>query len=423
MNFIRNTLTCAACAVTLLAANGCSGDKPKDVAAEAAKTTAKAPDKGEITEATVVVDVDGDVLTYGEAITNIKRMIRSQGAPADQIDMIADQIAPQAFPRMAEQFIVTSLLRAEAARRGLKATDADIEEAISNAVTRLPPGMEFADILDRMGMTMEDVRKDIAEGLPVNKLVEEVSKGVELAEDAVKAFYDENARYFEVPEQVEASHILITVTNEAQKAEAKAKIEAIREKLLAGEDFAKLAAENSDCPSKAQGGNLGYFGHGQMVKPFEEAAFALATNEISDVVETTFGFHVIKVTDKKEASKKALDEVREDIETHLRTEKGADLMEKLVEELRAKAKIIMNEALTTPPEPAAPEMTEEELSEALEAVPASEAVEAPEAPVETVEKVEAVEAAPEAPVEKAEAAPAAAEEAKPAVEPAAPAAE
>lgn len=429
MNFRYGRVFGIVCAGAMLAMAGC-GSKAEATGGDAGgKTDEAKAAKAEVTDDTVVVEVDGDKLTYGEAMANVKRMLRSQGAPADQVEMIAGQIAPQAFPNMAEQFVVTSLLKAEAARRGFKATEADIDEAISNAVSRLPAGMEFADVLERMGMTMAEARKDIAEGLPVNKLVEDVFKEVEVAEEAIAAFYADNARFFEVPEQVEASHILITVTNDEQKAEARAKIDAIRERLVAGEDFAKLASENSDCPSAKQGGNLGYFGHGQMVPPFEKAAFALATNEISEVVETSFGFHVIKVTDKKEASKKPLEEVRDDIEKHLRNEKGGDLMEKFIAELRAKAKIIMNEALTTPPEPKVPELSEEELTEALEAVPASEAVEAVEPQSEGAAEaaVEKVEGAAEAPVEKVEETkpaaetPAAAEEAKPAAE-AAPAA-
>lgn len=432
MNFRYGRVFGIACAGAMLTMVGCGSKADAAGEGNAAKAgEAAEAAKENFTDDTVVVEVDGDKLTYGEAMANVKRMLRSQGAPADQVDMIAGQIARQAFPRMAEQFVITSLLKAEAARRGFKAEEADIDEAISNIVSRMPAGMEFSDMLERMGATMEEARKDIAEGLPINKLVEDVSKAVEVAEEDIAAFYTANARYFEVPEQVEASHILITVTNDEQKAEARAKIDAIRERLVAGEDFAKLASENSDCPSAKQGGNLGYFGRGQMVPPFEKAAFALATNEISDVVETTFGFHVIKVTDKREASKKALEEVRGDIENHLKGEKGADLMEKLIDGLRAKAKIIMNEVLTTPPEPEVPQLSEEELGAALEAVPPSEVVEAvpaAEPPAEKAEEAKPAEAVPaaEPQAEKveeakqpAEAAPAAetapaAEEAKPA---------
>ena len=110
-----------------------------------------------------------------------------------------------------------------------------------------------------------------------------------------------------MPEQVRASHILISTKpidpnadpNQA-KAQAKDKAEELLKKVKDGADFAALAKENSDCPSNAQGGDLGLFPRGQMVKPFEDAAFALKVGEISDLVETQFGYHIIKVTEHQD---------------------------------------------------------------------------------------------------------------------------
>ena len=235
-----------------------------------------------------------------------------------------------------------------------------------------------------------------------------------MAEEAVAKFYEENARYFEKPEQVEASHILIKLdaadaTNETAKAAAKAKAESLRAQVLAGTNFAELAAIHSDCPSKANGGSpskanggsLGSFGRGQMVKPFEEAAFALGTNEVSEVVETQFGFHVIKVTGKTPAGKTPLDEVRDQIKEHLSGDRKRDAVEAFVEDLKAKADIFINEELTKQPEPDIPEMSEEDLEAALEAVPASEPVEAKPAekgaaPVEEAKPAETAPAEEEA---------------------------
>ena len=375
MNASKSLFLCALCACTAVFATGC-GDKNKgEGKAAPAEKAAKDEAVAEITDETVVAEVDGEKLTYGEAMKVVKRMLGAQGAPEEQIDMIAKQVAPRALPQLADQFVSTPLLKAEAAKRGLAATAADLDEAISNIVSKLPDDMTFADALEKMGTTLEEARKEISEGLVINKLIEQVTKDLEVAEEAVAKFYEENARYFEAPEQVKASHILISVTNDAQKAEAKAKAEALRAQVLAGTNFADLAASHSDCPSKANGGDLGFFGRGQMVKPFEEAAFALGTNEVSDVVETQFGFHVIKVTDKKSASKTPLEEVRDQIKEHLSGDKKREAVETFLESLKAKAKVFINEAATQPPEPALPEMTEEEMEAALEAVPASEPVE------------------------------------------------
>ena len=405
MNASKSLFLCALCACTAVFAAGCGDTNKVEAAADGAgKVEAKAADKdapaAEVTDDTVVAKVGGEKLTYGEAMKIVKRMLGAQGAPEDQLDMIAKQMAPRALPQLADQFVTTALLTAEAAKRGFKATAADIDEAISNAVARLPEDMTFADVLEKMGMTLEDARKEMAEGLSIQKLVEDVTKAVAVGEDAISKFYEENAHYFEKPEQVEASHILIKLdkadaTNETAKAAAKAKAESLRAQILAGTNFAELAAIHSDCPSKANGGSLGSFGRGQMVKPFEDAAFALGTNEVSEVVETQFGFHVIKVTGKTSAGKTPLEEVRDQIQEHLSGEQKRDAIEAFVEDLKAKADIFINEVLMKQPEPALPEMSEEDLEAALEAVPASEPVEAK--PAE--EKPAEAPAAEEKPVE------------------------
>ncbi|MBQ6924826.1 MAG: peptidylprolyl isomerase [Kiritimatiellae bacterium] len=406
MNATKNLFLCALCACTAVFAAGCGDTNKVEAAAEGAgKVEAKAADKdtpsAKVTDDTVVAKVDGEKLTYGEAMKIVKRMLGAQGTPEDQLDMFARQMAPHALPQLADQFVTTALLSAEAAKRGFTATAADIDEAISNAVASLPEDTTFADVLDKMGMTLEEARKEMSEGLTIRKLLEDVTKDVAVAEEAVAKFYEENAHYFEKPEQIEASHILIKLdaadaTNETAKAAAKAKAEALRAQVLAGTNFAELAAIHSDCPSKANGGSLGSFRRGQMVKPFEEAAFALGTNEVSEVVETQFGFHVIKVTGKTSAGKTPLEEVRDQIQEHLSGEQKRDAVEAFVEDLKAKADIFINEELTKQPEPEIPEMSEEDLEAALEAVPASEPVEAKPAEKEAapVEEAKPAETAP-----------------------------
>jgi len=107
----------------------------------------------------------------------------------------------------------------------------------------------------------------------------------------------------------------------------------------AGADFAKLAQDNSSCPSSKQGGDLGYFGKGQMVKPFEDAAFALKPGEISGVVETQFGYHIIKAVEKKAPSKVALEDVKPKIEESLKRRKVGEAVNNTLEEARKKSKI------------------------------------------------------------------------------------
>ena len=406
MNASKSLFLCAMCATASVLVAGCGDKNKNEGAADAGKPeVAKAASAdAEVSDETVVAEVDGDKLTYGEAMKTVKRILSSRGAPADQVDMIAKQMASQALPEIAEQFVSTALLKAEAAKRGLKATAADIDEAVSNIVANLPENMTFDDVLAKMSLTLDEARKEMSDGLAINKLIEDVTKGITAGEEAIAKFYEENARYFEKPEQIEASHILIKLneadaTNETAKAAAKAKAESLRAQILAGTNFAELASIHSDCPSKAQGGSLGSFGRGQMVKPFEDAAFALGTNEVSDVVETQFGFHVIKVTGKTPAGKTPLAEVRDQIEEHLSGEQKKEAIDKLIEGLKTKAKVFINEALAKPSAPAIPDLSEEDLNAALEAVPASEPVAVESAPVE-VKPAEAPAAEEAKPVEE-----------------------
>jgi len=145
---------------------------------------------------------------------------------------------------------------------------------------------------------------------------------IKISENQLKTYYEDNTSRFETPEEVNASHILIKVdagASDEDKAAAKLKLEDIRNKIIDGEDFAKLAKEHSDDPgSKTKGGNLGFFRRGMMVPPFENTAFSLNKSELSSIVETDFGYHIIKVIAKKEAKKSSFKEVRKEILSELK---------------------------------------------------------------------------------------------------------
>ncbi len=152
---------------------------------------------------------------------------------------------------------------------------------------------------------------------------EAISANAKVTDEAVNSYYEQNKARYGTEEQRRASHILVAAEG-SDKSAARKKAEEILAKVKANPaDFAKLARENSKDPgSAAQGGDLGFFGRGMMVKPFEETAYRLKTGEISDVVETDFGFHIIRVTEIKPAQAKSLAEVRVDIERELRNQQA-----------------------------------------------------------------------------------------------------
>ena len=405
-----------ACLCACLLAAGCSKPKAEPTApaapdeAEALATfdasELLAAPKAAADPAKALVTVNGEGLTYGAADTMTRRMLAAQGATAEQMYAIMQQMGDSSRDDIADQFIVATLLKQEAVARKIDVSDAELDSAVSKLTARLPPDTDLQTALKRMGMTEEQFRKDIRDNERIRKLFDSETEQVPTASDEeIAAFYNENAARFTQGEEVTARHILIGAqdVDDAEKAKAKAKAEELRKQLVEGADFAALAAANSDCPSKAEGGSLGSFGRGRMVPAFEQAAFALATNAISEVVETPFGFHIIQVTDRSEGGKKSLEEVREQIAEQLARKKKNEVFESLIEGLRAKATIVQDKPAEAETEEAAEvpaAVTSEPVATPAEATPA-EAEEAPAAAEEAPAKAE------EAPA-KAEEAPAAA---------------
>ena len=177
------------------------------------------------------------------------------------------------------------------------------------------------------------------------RVLEEVLESVSVSEDELKKYYEEKKDDYKTKEQVSAAHILIRVKESDDDKAALEKAESILKDIKGGKDFSELAKENSDCPSGTKGGELGYFSRGQMVPEFEETAFKLKVGEVSEIVKTNFGYHIIKVLDKKEAKQKEFDEVKEEIERQLLAEKQKKALIDYTETLKGKAKIEINEEL------------------------------------------------------------------------------
>ena len=150
---------------------------------------------------------------------------------------------------------------------------------------------------------------------------QEVIGKISIPEEELKKYYDSNKDEFKTPEMVRVRHILVKVDESApekDKKAAKKKAENILKKIKSGEDFAKLAGEVSDDPgSKQKGGELGFFSRDRMVKPFEDAAFALKPGEVSGLVKTQYGYHIIKAEEKKAAGIQPFDDVKERIRQKL----------------------------------------------------------------------------------------------------------
>jgi len=239
--------------------------------------------------------------------------------------------------------IERELLYQQSRKAGIKIADQAVDEQIATIKQRFPGEQDYKNALSAMQLTEEEVKAQIARGLAIRELInEQIMNKIEVSDEESKAYYDAHPQLFKQPEQVKASHILIKVetdATDAQKAEARKKIDEIQQKIKAGGDFGELAKEFSEGPSNVRGGDLGYFRRGQMVKPFEDAAFSMQPGEVSEVVETRFGYHLIKVYDKKPEENLAYADVKEKLGQHMKQEKAEKEAGQYIEQLKKDAKI------------------------------------------------------------------------------------
>jgi len=239
--------------------------------------------------------------------------------------------------------IEREVLYQESQKAGIKVDEQKVTDQMAGIKKRFPDEEEFKKALASMGLTEEEVRTQIQRGLAIRGLIDQkVANSIVVTDEETKAYYDANPQFFKQPEQVKASHILIkveTTADDATKAAARKKIEDIRKKLTDGGDFAELAKEYSEGPSAPKGGDLGYFRRGQMVKAFDDTVFSMKINEVSGLVETRFGYHLIKVYDKKPEQTLAYADVKDKIAQRLKQEKIEKGAIAYVENLKKDAKI------------------------------------------------------------------------------------
>ena len=242
-----------------------------------------------------------------------------------------------------ETLIKRSLLLQQAKSMNIQVKDNLVDKALAEFKAGFKRAADYESALKDIGFTEETLKGQIRDGLTVKALIDdEVIQKISLSDKQIRAYYDDNPSFFQQPEQVRASHILIAVpegASEEKKAAALAEIQALKARIDNGENFATLAMEHSDCPSKAKGGDLGIFGRGQMVAPFSEAAFALEPGQVSGVVQTRFGYHLIRLTEKRAAQTLAFNDVKEAITTRLRQEEESTKIEAYLEKLKEHADI------------------------------------------------------------------------------------
>ena len=277
------------------------------------------------------VEISGDAVQF--ELDRLVRFYMSHGMTMDEVK----QNLPKLEEKALDQAIGAKLLLDRAQELDIPLMAADIDAEVSKVVTQVGGPENYKKALDAQGITEVQFRKELEKGAKVNKLVEQACAGVaDPTEDEVAKFYEAHKAEFVVPHQVLCQHILVKGSDDA----ALDKIKAIRERIVGGgADFAEEAKKNSDCPSGQEGGSLGWFGRGMMVPEFDKVAFEMKKGEVSGVVSTQFGYHIIYKADEKGGGLQTLVDVHDQVKDLLRHEARGRAMDAFVAELRANAKI------------------------------------------------------------------------------------
>jgi peptidyl-prolyl cis-trans isomerase C len=357
-NSLRKPLLMLAILISLFLINttGCSGEKSKTEPDSKSQSAVKS-DK--MTEKDYVAIVNGTKIPASDVdrkIEMIKKRYSEMGTPIPQ-----DQLAGMK-EKLINNLVEQELLYQECQAQGFTVDDVAVETDFDNFKKQFKSEEDYQKQIKDLNYTEDVLKSQIKKTKAIQQLIEKnVISAIVIPDSDLKAYYDSHPDEFKQPERARARHILVKVdanASEADKATARKKIEGIQAQLKKGGDFAKLATENSDCPSKKNGGDLGFFTRGQMVKPFEDAAFSLKPGGTSGIVETQFGYHIIQLEEKEPASTLTFDQAKEQLQQKLKQEKIRDALKAYIESLKNKGKVeivMLEEKIAPSAAPAQPE--------------------------------------------------------------------
>ncbi len=281
------------------------------------------------------------------------------------------QIPPQLESRIKDstlkRMIDDALIRDKAKQLGVGITPDEMTTKFNEHKSRFGSDQEFRDFLTRSKSTEEQVKSSLEMQMLRERVLEKMATAPTVTDEEIEKYFTEHKDNFKEQEQVRARHVLARIEAppaaqptppapgaapapapapadnkkalEEAKKKARAKIEAAQKKLKSGAKFEDVAKEMSDDVTKNNGGDLGFFARGRMVPPFEETAFKLKPGDTSGIVETSFGFHIIKVEEHKEARERPLEEVKESIRASLLARKRSDLRRDVLKKIKDEAKI------------------------------------------------------------------------------------
>lgn len=280
----------------------------------------------------VVISVNDKAISYGEFQDIFKRNFWEGNVAAE----LKEEELRELNRALVNQLIEEELMLKEAAKLVLLVNEKEVSAEMEQIKKEYVGDSFESTILNRYG-SMEKWREEIKRKLLMKKVVDEViTPKLSVKEEEARRYYKEHESEYNVSEQVRARMIVVKTEEEANQ---------VRERLLKGEDFAKVAKEVSLSPEGRKGGDLGFFGRGEMPTEFEEVVFVLPKGELSEVIKTVYGYHIFRVEEKREARSKSFKEVRNEIIDKLKREKSDMEFQAWMKELKQKARIEVREEL------------------------------------------------------------------------------
>jgi len=298
----------------------------------------KKPDPPPQKKPGVVAVVNGSEISlddFTRELARVERLVLNTGKPLTcrQITKLRTEVV--------EGMVRQELLYQES-KKSIKVSDAEIDGQLKKLKEQYASEADFTNALSVLKISPASFRSQVERSLSVQRLVEtRFAAKAEVTDKEIRAYYDRNRESFRQPEQVRASHILIKADpgDEGKKAAARKKIGEILEKVRQGQDFASLARTYSEDATGAKDGDLGYIRQGQVMKPFEEALFSLKTGEVSGVVETRLGYHLIKAVDRKPEMTIPFENLKDQLRALLKQEKGQQEANASIGKAREKARV------------------------------------------------------------------------------------
>jgi len=289
----------------------------------------------------MTIRVNGDILPDEAVMYELSRLVQFYSEHMSEAEVRNQMGALKT--RAKDQAIGAKLLIEEANRLDIQVPDTKVDESVRELIEAAGGQAKFEELLAKQGLSEDSIRRNVRRGKRVDLLVEKITEDVsDPTEAEMQAHFEEHSKEYREPDRAEAQHILVRADSSSDEASktARGKIEEVRQRIESGAAFEEMAAAHSDCPSgKAAGGNLGWFSRGMMVGEFDDAVFSMEVGELSDIIETPLGFHVIRKTGAEDGSPAEYDDVREKIRDFLRHAKRGAAVSAYVNDLRAKAKI------------------------------------------------------------------------------------